>query len=296
VVASQTAQRMSPYDTTAPSLKFGWEARPVQSARTNKLLWASVPALALIAFGLWKFGLHSDHASAPTAASATPAAAPAPAPTVTPVPAPAPAAAPAAVATTEPAPAEMPPVISPPEPAHANAEPAKKKPAKKAEQAKPEQVAAAAPAAPAPKAAPVETKPVAAPPAATPTPAPAPAPVPAAAPAPPPAAPAITAAPAPAPEPKIIDTPMATLSNATVSAIASDHSGQLSKCEGGANLHGDVAVTFQIDGNGKVVKSQLASTIKNPKVSACILKAVLGWKFPKPPTGQAKGVYSISYQ
>jgi outer membrane biosynthesis protein TonB len=120
--------------------------------------------------------------------------------------------------------------------------------------------------------------------------------VPAAAPAPPPAAPAITAAPAPAPEPKIIDTPMATLSNATVSAIASDHSGQLSKCEGGANLHGDVAVTFQIDGNGKVVKSQLASTIKNPKVSACILKAVLGWKFPKPPTGQAKGVYSISYQ
>ena len=48
--------------------------------------------------------------------------------------------------------------------------------------------------------------------------------------------------------------------------------------------------------NGKVVKSQLASTIKNPKVSGCILKSVQSWKFPRPMAGAAKGVYSISYQ
>ena len=89
---------------------------------------------------------------------------------------------------------------------------------------------------------------------------------------------------------------MATLSNATVSAIASDHSKQLSMCEGSAELHGDVAVSFQIDAVGKVVKSQLSSSIKNPKVASCILKAVQSWKFPKPPAGSAKGVYSISYQ
>ena len=89
---------------------------------------------------------------------------------------------------------------------------------------------------------------------------------------------------------------MATLSNATVSAIASDHSKEISQCEGSADLHGDIAVTFQIDGTGKVVKSQLSSSIKNPKVAACILKAVQSWKYPKPPSGSAKGVYSISYQ
>ena len=89
---------------------------------------------------------------------------------------------------------------------------------------------------------------------------------------------------------------MPMLSNATVTAIASDHAGQLGKCESGASLHGDIAVSFQIDGNGKVVKSQLSSSIKNPKVAACILKAVQSWKFPKPPSGAAKGVYTISYQ
>ena len=89
---------------------------------------------------------------------------------------------------------------------------------------------------------------------------------------------------------------MPTLSNATVSSVASDHAGQLAKCEGGAAIKGDVTVSFQIDGNGKVVKSQLSSTIKNMKVAACILKAVQSWKFAKPPTGAAKGAYTISYQ
>lgn len=86
------------------------------------------------------------------------------------------------------------------------------------------------------------------------------------------------------------------LSNATVSAVAADHARQLAKCESGAALRGEVAVSFQIDAAGKVVKSQLSSTIKNPKVAGCILKAVQSWKFPRPAGGTAKGVYSISYQ
>jgi TonB family protein len=96
--------------------------------------------------------------------------------------------------------------------------------------------------------------------------------------------------------PKVIEQQIQLLSNATVSAVASDNARQLGKCEGGATLHGDIAVSFQIDGTGKVVKSQLSSSIKNPKVAGCILKAVQTWRFPKPPSGKAKGVYTISYQ
>jgi len=89
---------------------------------------------------------------------------------------------------------------------------------------------------------------------------------------------------------------MAVISSGTVSAIASDNARQLAKCEGTDELHGDVSVAFQVDASGKVVKSQLSSSIKNPRVAGCILKAVQSWKFPKPATGSAKGVYSISYQ
>jgi hypothetical protein len=40
----------------------------------------------------------------------------------------------------------------------------------------------------------------------------------------------------------------------------------------------------------------MSETIKNPKLAACILRALHGWKFPRPPTGAAKGTYSMSYQ
>ena len=55
-------------------------------------------------------------------------------------------------------------------------------------------------------------------------------------------------------------------------------------------------MTFQIDAGGKVTKAQVSSTIKNPKVAACILRAVQSWTFPKPPTGAAKGTYSSVFQ
>jgi len=89
---------------------------------------------------------------------------------------------------------------------------------------------------------------------------------------------------------------MMVLSTATVSMVANDHAAQLSKCEGGNSLHGDIAVTFEINAAGRVTKSQVSSTIKNIKVVSCILTAVRSWPFPKPPSGAAKGVYTITYQ
>jgi serine/threonine-protein kinase len=299
VAAAGTAQSISPYETR-PSMKLGWESASPPPARSNKLLWMSVPVLALAAFGLWKFGLDKQSspptAAAPTNAAAMPAPAPAPAPTPAPVVEPAPVVPDVRVAGAAPADAA---VESTPVPAEVTVERQVKKnvatkPVKKATPETPASTAkvavAAAPApAPAPTPAPAPARIVMPAPAPTPPPAAVPAPAPTPAPTP-----AITA---PAPAPKEIEAQqLATLSNATVSAIASDHSRQLSSCEGGASLKGDVAVTFQIDGNGKVIKSQLSSTIKNPKVAGCILKAVQSWKFPRPPSGAAKGVYTISYQ
>ncbi|HEY5951851.1 MAG TPA: TonB family protein, partial [Kofleriaceae bacterium] len=264
---------------TRTSMKLGWEARSRFAQARGKLLWVAVPVLAIVGFGIWQLAMRNDDAqpapARPAAAAHAPTVAPiAPTPTVTPIQPEIPA---VRVAGAEPA-AE--PVAAPaPEPASVDV-------AKPAKHAKTDHIAKAASAKQTPAATPK----------AAPTPPPAviataPAPVPAAAPAP-----VVVPPPAPAPEPKEVEVPIPSLSNATVSAVASDHSRQLSGCEGSADLHGDVAVSFQIDATGKVVKSQLSSSVKNPKVAGCILKAVQSWKFPKPPSGSAKGVYSISYQ
>jgi serine/threonine-protein kinase len=275
-------ERISTRETNT-SMKLGWEARGLPMPSKSQLLWIGAPVLVIIGVLVWRFGLEHDPtpvaASSPAPVAVAPQ--PAPAPVVTPIAEP--VAAPAAheipavrVAGAEPAPAAAAP---PPEPAppsrpkhHAD-----KVPAKPVVMAKP----VPAPVAPAVKPAPAPTS-------AAPGVAPAP-------PAPP-VTPAVAPPPPPPAEPKVVEMPMATLSAATVSAIASDHSRQLSLCEGSAELHGDVAVQFQVDGSGKVVKSQLSSSIKNPKVASCILKAVQSWTFPRSPTGSAKGVYSISYQ
>jgi hypothetical protein len=110
-----------------------------------------------------------------------------------------------------------------------------------------------------------------------------------------PATPAV--APVAAPAPAIEAEPtISTLSTGAITSIASDHQRELSTCEGGAELHGDVSITFQVDAAGKVVKSQLSSSIKNAKVASCILRSLQAWHFPKPASGAAKGTYSLSYQ
>ncbi len=52
------------------------------------------------------------------------------------------------------------------------------------------------------------------------------------------------------------------------------------------NLQGRVVVQFEIDGGGKVPKSDIQSTtVKDPVVGQCMAKAVKRWKFPKPQGG-----------
>jgi eukaryotic-like serine/threonine-protein kinase len=258
----------------------GWEAAqlPPAPGRNMKVALAVVPLLAIAGFAIWQLAVKSPKTQQPAAQpqAAVVAPPPAPTPSVQPIetpPAPAPAPAPVA------APVEAPV-------AEAVVEAGVVDKTTKRNVVKRGKVTAPAPAPPAP--APVVVQ--------APAPTPPPAPTPAPAPAPPPPQQVVAPVPAVAEQPKVIEQTMQMLSNATVSAIASDHSGQLAKCENGSSLHGDIAVSFQIDGTGKVVKSQLSSSIKNPKVSACILKAVQSWKFPKPPSGAAKGVYTISYQ
>jgi serine/threonine-protein kinase len=274
----------SPKRPTRTSMN-GWEAQiPPAPARNKRIMAAVIPLVAVA--GVAGFLLlkkqptsQSSPAQQPTntAAMATPqVVAPTPSgPTVQPIETAEPIAAPPAV--------EDPAPVAAAEPApQAASDAAKSVTVKKTERKPTHHTAAVVAPTPAPVAAPI------------------PAPAPAPAPTPPPQVAVQAPPPAPVPavaeQPKVIEQQVQLLSNATVSAVASDNARQLGKCEGGSTLHGDIAVSFQIDGTGKVVKSQLSSSIKNPKVAACILKAVQTWRFPKPPSGKAKGVYTISYQ
>jgi TonB family protein len=115
--------------------------------------------------------------------------------------------------------------------------------------------------------------------------------------APPSAAPPPVAVAAPA-APVVVETPpMAKLSQGTIASVASQHSRELAKCEGTADLHGEITVRFEVNAAGRVTKSQVSSTLKNPKVTGCILRALKTWQFPRPPTGgAAEGTYAMSYQ
>jgi len=267
---------------TSTHTPVAWEQRapmpatPQTLGRHKKALLIAVPvAVALGGIGLFHRGNKQPQVASAVAThepvQITPLAAP-----------PAPRA--ATVARTEPA-APPPPIVEPeanvakpsPRPATARlstaAPPrptARSKPAVVAiEVAPPPAVAKAEQSAPAPVPAPVVTPP------------PAPAPVP---------------APVAAPAPQVVEPTMMVLSPATVALVARDHAGQLAKCEGSNALHGDISISFEINGAGKVVRSQMSSLIKNVKVAACILGAVRSFQFPKPPSGAAKGVYSITYE
>ena len=289
---------------TRTSMRMAWENQgeapveapspPQMRGLTKVLLIAAPIAIAIGGLGAWQY-MQKQHGPAAAVAPGAVASAHA-APVVTPHatdPAPAPAA--------QPEVSPPPPVVEPdknvaaaPAPAIAKT-PARQAPARATPARTPPPRGKAAVA--------LNDDPPPAPTPATPAPTPAPAPVVEAAPPPPPPAPmpppvakVEPPAPAPAPAPAVVEPTMMVLSTATVSMVASDHAAQLAKCEGGNALHGDVAITFEINGAGRVVKNQMSSTIKNVKVAACILTAVRSWQFPKPPSGAAKGVYTITYQ
>ena len=97
--------------------------------------------------------------------------------------------------------------------------------------------------------------------------------------------------------PVVVEMPvMAKLSQGSIAAVASQNSRELAKCEGGADLKGEITVRFEINAAGRVTKSQVSSTLKNPKVTGCILMSLRKWQFPRPSTGAAEGTYTMSYQ
>ena len=81
-----------------------------------------------------------------------------------------------------------------------------------------------------------------------------------------------------------------------VEHVASEHTRELAKCDGGEELHGEIIVKFSIDTSGKVTKAQVATGIKKPKVIACILRTLQSWRFPKQSATGAQGTYTLSFQ
>jgi TonB family protein len=86
------------------------------------------------------------------------------------------------------------------------------------------------------------------------------------------------------------------LSHAVIERIASDHARELSRCDGGEELHGEVTVKFTVDPSGKVMKAQVATGIKKPQVAACILRALQKWQFPRSGPNGALGTYTLVFQ
>jgi serine/threonine protein kinase len=132
-----------------------------------------------------------------------------------------------------------------------------------------------------------------------PAPAPAPTPAPAPAPAPPPPAPVVVtpppAPPAPTPAPPAEPT---VIPISVVQRVAAQYEATLAtKCESSETLKGEVTVRMHIDAEGKVVRTQVSSTIGKPKVSACIAAQVRTWRFPgRPGDGLATATYSVDFQ
>jgi serine/threonine protein kinase len=276
---SKQQGRASSVNDTRTSTRMAWEyqgqapevvATGEMRKRTKALLLAGPIALAFGGIAVWHYFLND----APVVEKADKTVAVAPTPTPTPA-APTPA-----TPDPTPAPTTPDPALVIPTPAHTPPTPTPThSPPERPTNRYNAHVVASAPA-PTPEPA------VVAPPIVT-TPTPAPAPVPIT----PPPAPVVAPTPVPDAAPTVT-----LLSAATVSLVAGDHAAQLAKCENQATLHGEVSISFSINGAGKVISSQLSSTVHNVKAAACILTAVRSWQFPKPPSGAAKGLYTITYQ
>ena len=76
-----------------------------------------------------------------------------------------------------------------------------------------------------------------------------------------------------------------TIDKATVSSVISSHRPEVLKCfaEGKKKnpaMKGTINLVMQVEPAGNVHRVQVQSTLNNPLVAACVLKAANGWKFP----------------
>jgi serine/threonine protein kinase len=115
--------------------------------------------------------------------------------------------------------------------------------------------------------------------------------VPAAEPAAPAPAPAPPAPPAPEPpkveppEAKLVPVAAPEIDAATTTTIASAHRGELDTCiadgrKRGLVLKGTITLQLQVDPAGKVHRVQVQSSLKDPRVAACVVKSANSWRFP----------------
>ena len=86
-----------------------------------------------------------------------------------------------------------------------------------------------------------------------------------------------------------------TLDRATVSAVITTHRPEVLKCfaEGkkkNAAMKGTLSLQLQVNAAGTVGRVQVQSTLNNPLVAACVVKAANGWKFPARKGGETATV------
>lgn len=89
--------------------------------------------------------------------------------------------------------------------------------------------------------------------------------------------------------PKVVEAPKVdvarpAIDRATISSVIGVHRTEVLKCiaEGkkkSADLKGTLTLQLQVDAEGNV-RAQVQSTLGNPLVGACVIKAANGWKFP----------------
>jgi len=124
------------------------------------------------------------------------------------------------------------------------------------------------------------------------------------------AAPAVDPAPAteaittptPVADPSIaaIEVPKVTqpvIEASTVSSVVGAHRLEVLKCWAGKghSMKGTVDLQFQVSDTGKVHRVQVQSTLKDPRVAACIVKAATAWTFPGHTGGDASAAYPFTF-
>ncbi|HEX4451835.1 MAG TPA: protein kinase [Kofleriaceae bacterium] len=112
---------------------------------------------------------------------------------------------------------------------------------------------------------------------------------------------AIAAPAAPQADPSLatIEVPKAevpAIDNATMSSVVGSHRPEVLKClaAGKSNdkaMKGTIDLQLQVGAGGQVRRVQVQSTLKDPRVAACIIKAANAWTFP----GHAGGDASVAY-
>ena len=95
----------------------------------------------------------------------------------------------------------------------------------------------------------------------------------------------------PVPEPEVVKP---AIDRATVSSVIGQHRPEVLKCisEGkkkSSSMKGTITLQLQVDASGKV-RAQVQSTLNNPLVAACVIRAANGWRFPSRSDGQMASV------